>query len=65
MANACPNLQWLNIKCNIHYLESSMGLKCFVENCLHLQGQNLLDISVDDVEISDAEKLSKFLLPGR
>ena len=72
VANACPNLRWLNIKCNIHCLKSLEGLKCIVENCPHLQGLNLLDISIDDVEsyvllweiLSDAKKLSHLSVPS-
>ena len=50
IAIACPNLQWINLKGCDNCLRSLKGLQSIVNNCQNLQGLNIADIPVMDVE---------------
>jgi len=50
LALICPNLEELNIQGNTDCLKSLQGLGVLASCCDHLQGLNLLGISVTDVE---------------
>ena len=47
---ACCNLERLNLTCNIRCLESLQGLKNIVDRCHNLQGINLENVHVAEVE---------------
>ena len=50
LAIACPNLEQLNLRANYRCLRNLQGLRCLIAKCLNLQGLNLAEISVYDVE---------------
>ena len=50
LAIACPNLQQLKLQRNSNCLRSLQGLRSIASKCQNLQGLNLIDISVNDVE---------------
>lgn len=50
IAIACPNLQWIDLKGCDYCLRSLKGLQSIVDNCRKLQGLNIADIPVMEVE---------------
>lgn len=50
LAAACPNLCRLNLRSNSDCLKSLQGLHIICDNCKNLQGLNLMDIAVTEVE---------------
>ena len=50
IAIACPNLQWLNLKGCYESLQSLKGLQSIVNMCQDLQGLNIADIPIMEVE---------------
>ena len=50
IAIACPNLQWIDLKGCYNCLHSLKGLQSIVNNCQNLQGLNIVDIPVMEVE---------------
>ena len=50
LAIACPNLQQLNLIGNVHCLKKLQGLRAIALHCRKLEGLDILQISVDEVE---------------
>ncbi|XP_065882290.1 uncharacterized protein [Dysidea avara] len=50
LAIMCPNLQRLNLCCVCYCLKSLQGLRAIASHCHSLQGLNLMDIPVTEVE---------------
>lgn len=50
IAIACPNLKWLDLKGCDYCLQSLKGLQSIVDMCQNLQGLNIADIPVMEVE---------------
>ena len=50
IAIACPNLRWLNLKGCGDCLQSLKGLQSIANMCQDLQGLNIVDISIEQVE---------------
>ena len=50
LAVVCPNLQRLNLQGNVGCLKDLLGLHAIVHTCQNLEGMNLSEISVSQVE---------------
>jgi len=50
LAIACPNLRQLKLQKNVNCLKNLQGLRAIATSCRKLEGLNIVDISVNEVE---------------